>query len=132
MTPDEIRDLIEYRMSYKPMYGLDLGCDPGPFGEPEGGRYYLQANFLRPDIITGHEEIGYGGKIYLSEHMTKAEVVRKAFQAFRDLEEHECREWFRVDLGKGPRRVFGPHISIEALYDAAPYVDVRSPTKEKV
>lgn len=120
MTPEEIEDLIEFKIRYKPGYGLILKQDENE------GRYYMQVEFLRMDIITKEMEVGYGGKVYLSLHMTQAEVVRKAFGAFLAVEEHECREWFKVDLGEGPRRVFGPHISIEALYQAAPKVDVRT------
>ncbi len=90
--------------------------------DPEG-RVYLQVEADRIDIVTKEMGVGRGGKAYLSEHMTESELVRLAFGLFMAYEEHECREGFEY----AGRRVFGPHIHIAALYDAAQHVDYRPP-----
>lgn len=86
------------------------------------GRLYLQIRCWRKDVITGEMGWGTGGKAYLSEHATDSELVQTIFGLYKGYYEHEARETFQW---KG-RRIFGPHISSEALWDAAPHVDVRS------
>lgn len=88
---------------------------------PENGRFYLQIRHWRPDTNTGKLGWGYGGKAYLSEHMIDEEIVRTAFGLLRAYWEHEAREAF---LWHG-RRVFGPHISLDALWDAADHLEHR-------
>jgi hypothetical protein len=83
---------------------------------------YLQAKLYRVDIIDGEEGWGYGGKYLLSEHMTRGEVVKKCFVAARDFAEHEVREAFEY---RG-RRILGPHVDIEALWDVANKFETRS------
>lgn len=87
-----------------------------------GGRFYFQISCERPDAITGEMGTGYGGKAYLSPHMTDSELVQTAFGLFKGYWEHEAREMFKWR----ERRVFGPHISTEALWEVARRVDVRS------
>lgn len=90
--------------------------------DADGGRYYFQIQCWRKDVITGEMGFGYGGKAYLSPHATDSELVQTIFGLYKGYWEHEARETFQW---RG-RRVFGPHISTEALWDAAPRVDVRS------
>ncbi len=121
MTPEE-QAMVLARVTYKPGYWIEMKQDPGP-----EGRFYIQAVFTRTDIVTFKEGTGYGGKRYLSPHMTVSELVRLAFGAFLAVEEHECREWFKwAPHGEAPRRIFGPHIDVHALYDVARDIDVRS------
>lgn len=85
------------------------------------GRLYLQVGNHRIDTITGVRGWGYGGKAYLSQHMTDSEIVQTVFGLFRAYEEHECREAFLFD----GRRVYGPHMSVLALHSIAERTDAR-------
>src|SRR5687768_10396222 len=101
-----------------------IGQDVG-FYDLEGaanGRHYLQIRCWRKDVITGEMGWGHGGKAYLSEHATDNELVQTIFGLYKSYWEHEARETFKW---RG-RRVFGPHISTEALWTVANQVDVRS------
>jgi hypothetical protein len=87
-----------------------------------GGRRYFQIRCEREDVITGEWGTGYGGKAYLSEHASDSELVQTIFGLYKAYWEHEARETFHW---RG-RRVFGPHISTEALWEVARRVDIRS------
>lgn len=87
-----------------------------------GGRLYLQIKCWRRDAITCEMGFGYGGKGYLSPHMTDSEIIQIAFGLYKGYWEHEARETFVWR----ERRPFGPHISTEALWEVARRVDVRS------
>ena len=76
---------------------------------------YFQVVCERPDVITGKPGTGRGGRAYLNEAMTDDQMVRLAFGLFLAYEEHECREFFTY-RGK---RVFNPHITIDALAGVA-------------
>lgn len=102
--------------------GMDCLVDIGRDEENEPGRLYLQIACWRKDVITGEMGMGYGGKGYLSPHMTDSEIIQVAFGLYQAYWIHEARESFEW---RG-RRVFGPHISTEALWDVARRVDVRS------
>jgi hypothetical protein len=97
---------------------INIGHD----SENQPGRHFFQIQCEREDVITGEWGTGYGGKAYLSEHMTDSELVQVIFGLYKAYWEHEDRETFHW---KG-RRIFGPHISSEALWDIAKRVDVRS------
>jgi len=93
-----------------------------------GGRIYIQVMHYRPDVNDPESWAwGKGGKIYLSEHMTDSEIVRKIFQGYMAYEEHEAREWFKYN----DRAVFGPHIDVNALWLVAEHLDVRSEESEE-
>ncbi len=53
--------------------------------------------------------------------MTRGEIVRTALMAVLAVEEHEARERF---LWRG-RAVFGPHLSLEALWESAERLEKR-------
>lgn len=108
-----IRYDIRYREGCRVLVRRDEGIP---------GRVYVQVEADRPDAITGEMGVGRGGKIYLSPHMVNGEIVRKIFQALLSYEEHECREFFRY---RGAQ-VFGPHIDVEALVEAASKTEVRA------
>ena len=90
--------------------------------EIKDGRMYFQIRFLRPDIITGIEEWGYGGKAYLSPHMTRNELVQTVFGLYKSFWEHEARETFTY---RG-RCVFGLHMDVDEVWKVSRKVDVRS------
>jgi hypothetical protein len=113
---DDMQDIlneIEYREDYVPLLRQD----------PDGQRLFVQVRFLRQDIVTGKWDFGYSGKRYVSAHMAKSEFVALVFGTFLALEEHECRESFKY---RG-RRIFGPHIDVDALWEVARKIDVREP-----
>jgi hypothetical protein len=101
-----------------PVYRLLLGEDSSSIG----GRLYLQVECSRRDTFTGCLGVGRGGKAYLSPHMTNSELVQTAFSLFKAYEEHEAREGFTY---RG-RRIYGPHIDIDALTEISDRLDVRS------
>ena len=90
--------------------------------EIPNGRLYFQIECWREDAITGEMGYGYGGKAYLSPHASTSELVQTIFGLYKGYVEHEAREFFKY---KG-RRIFGPHMSVEALHEIANRVDVRS------
>lgn len=96
--------------------------DIGPPEVTSWGRLYLQIQFDDIDNITGLK--GYRAhcrKWYLSNHMTKQELVRTAWKAYEAAVIHEAQEKF---LYKG-RMIYGPHIDVEALWEVAPVVEHR-------
>ena len=101
---------------------LGYGCELTVKTDLQGGdRLYLQVRCWRPDTVTGAMAYGYGGKGYLSPFMVKSEVVALAFGLYKGYLEHEARESFKW---RG-RRVYGPHINVEALWEVARRVEHR-------
>jgi len=110
--------LLMGQVTYRPdSYRFIVAIDAA---DPEG-RVYVQLEHERPDAFTGEPGVGRGGKSYLSPHMTPSEVIRRALGLALAYEEHEVREFFQY-RGK---RVFGPHIDVEALVAVADKLDVR-------
>lgn len=93
--------------------------------EVVNGRFYFQIACDRLDAITGVMGRGYSGKAYLSEYASDSELIQIAFGLYKGYWEHEARETFKWR----ERRVFGPHISTEALWEIARRVDIRKPVK---
>ena len=90
----------------------------------ESGDYrpWLQVHFHAAD--NGNPEVSglaTGRKWFLSPWMTESEVVGTAFKAVLTAEEHETREKFKWR----ERSVFGPHIDIESLWEAADVLSYR-------
>jgi hypothetical protein len=83
-------------------------------GEHEGS-LWVQVGTLRPDTYTKKMETGKGGKAYVSPHATEDEVVKKIFGLCHAYVEHEMREGFKW---KG-RRIFNPHLDLNALWSVA-------------
>lgn len=107
---------LTQQVSYKQGWELHLieSCWPGT-------RRYLQWSFPAPNADTGVFETQWARKWYLSALMTKGEVVQTAFAAALAAEEHECREFFTF-AGK---RIFGPHLTLEALVSRADMIEGR-------
>jgi hypothetical protein len=91
------------------------------------GQLYLQAEYVEQDVYSGDPAVQKTRKWMLSEHMTKSEFVQTCFKAVMTSYEHRARESF---LFRG-RRVFGPHIDIEALWSNCETTEVRPPPPEK-
>jgi hypothetical protein len=100
---------------------LVLGWDPDT--EPtEDSRYYFQIRCWRKDAITGVYDFGYSGPSYVNPKSSDSQIVAQVFGLYKGYWEHETRETFQW---KG-RRIFGPHISLEALWEVARRVDIPS------
>lgn len=81
------------------------------------GKVYLQVHFHADG------EVQAGRKWFLSEHMTKSELVQTALKAVLAAEEHEAREKFLYRT----RAIFGPHFDVDALHEIAARTDERRP-----
>lgn len=103
-------------------FGMKCKIKIGRDNEIPNGRYYFQIACWRMDVITKKDGWGFGGKAYLSRHMTDSELFQIMFGLYKGYWEHEARENFTID-GVRP---FGPHISTEALISVSRKVDVRS------
>jgi hypothetical protein len=99
---------------------LGMECQVRVEEDPKG--CFVQIKCWRRDVITGEWDWGYGGKAYPSEHATLSELTQMIFGLYRAYWEHEVRETFEYQ----GLRVYGPHISVEALMTVARKVDVRS------
>jgi hypothetical protein len=123
----EAFDLRLFHIAESIKLGMDCSLIVGHDDENTPGREYLQVCCWREDTITGEMGMGYGGKAYLSEHMTDSEIIQVAFGLYKGYWEHEARETFILlnSAGEG-RRPFGPHIDTWVLWDVAKRVDVRS------
>lgn len=113
----ELVHLVQSNVTYKDGYRLLLEHDK----TDPAGRLYFQVECDRPDIYTKEMGVGRGGKAYLSKHMIESEMVRLAYGLFARYDEHETREWFQY---RG-RSVFGPHIAIDAMWEASAHLDFR-------
>jgi hypothetical protein len=102
-------------------FRCEVKRDPVYLDEAGKGRVYIQIVKWRRDVDTGEMGDGPGAKIYLSPHMTETEIVHAVFGAYKGWNEHESRETFEY---KG-KRVFGPHIDINAMIEVADRLDVR-------
>jgi hypothetical protein len=87
----------------------------------DSGRYFFQIGCVRKDVVTGEMGYGKGGKAYLSPFASDSELVQTVFGLYKGYWEHEARDTFEW---KG-RRVFGPHIDTQALWEIAERTDAR-------
>jgi hypothetical protein len=85
-------------------------------------RTYLQIRFNGIDSYTHQTETQFGRKWMLSPFMTKNEIVQTAFKAIMTAVEHETRENFLYRN----RRIFGPHLDVDALWEMSTHIDIRS------
>jgi hypothetical protein len=101
---------------------IDLGMDCSVRIGIDEPRVFVQIQCYRRDVITGEMGYGFGGKAWPSEYSTQNEIIQMIFGLYLRYWEHEARETFSW---RG-RRIFGPHIASEALWEIARRVDVRS------
>jgi hypothetical protein len=95
-------------------------------GFPENGSPYLQIQFEAINNDTGLTELQKCRKWLISKHMTSSEVVLTAWMAVQAAILHEAREHFTY---KG-KRIFGPHIDVDALASVADTTDARKEMKD--
>lgn len=109
VTLDELNEIVSH---------IEAEYQGTPFqiftGEHEG-RLWVQVGTERPDTYTSKVELGVGGKAYVSGHATDDEIVKKIFGLCMAYTEHETREGFKW---KG-RRIFNPHLDLNALWSVA-------------
>jgi hypothetical protein len=110
--------LIVSRIGLAENFSVRIGRD----SEVVMGRFYFQITCYRKDVITDEWGTGHGGKAYLSEHATDSELVGTVFALYKSYVEHEARETFTWQ----GRRVYGPHMDVDALWEVARRVDIRS------
>lgn len=113
MTLEQMEEAID-EVRYKD-WSIYINAD-------ENGSLFMQVAFFAPNEW-GVPELQQGRKWLLSKHMTKSEIVQTALKAVLTAEEHEARENF---MYRG-RKVFGPHVYIDALWDACDTVTYRDP-----
>src|SRR5579864_7229094 len=102
MTVTEMQNLFN-QLEYKG-FNFTVNC--------MGERPYLQLKWDSACVITGAFYKNTSRKWFLSEHMTKSELVQTAFKACLTAEEHEARENFKY---KG-EPIYGPHFNVDALH----------------
>lgn len=102
MTTTE-RQAIVNAITYKPYWKINLI-------EKTDDRPYIQIHYDPP---AGQD--WYGGKVYLSPHMCRQEIVGKCFGAIQAAESHEMREAFRY---KGAS-IYNPHLDPDELVKVA-------------
>ena len=85
-------------------------------------KWFIQAAATRPDTDNPLMwATGTGAKEYVSPHSTRDEIVKKCLKLALEFVEHEIREGFFYQ----DHRIFGPHISIEALIEASQHLSYR-------
>jgi hypothetical protein len=87
-----------------------------------GHHPYMQVSCLRPDSYTHIVARGFGAKMMLTDGQSDSQIIKACFGLFKAYEEHEAREGFTY----AGARVFGPHISVEALISVADAYDTRA------
>jgi hypothetical protein len=106
-----IEDFFD-RLEYKPNYDFELDWE-----DDRGWSICVLCH--RPDVMTGEMGVGRGGKAYLTPGITESQLARLLFGILMDYEEHEAREFFKVDGVS----IFGPHIALGALLEAGKHFD---------
>jgi hypothetical protein len=76
--------------------------------------WYLQVTYYEADVDTGDRALQKSRKWLIEPSATESDVIRTAYAAVTRSYAHVVSEHFTY---KG-RRVFGPHVAIEALLEA--------------
>lgn len=87
----------------------------------KNGFLFLQARYMDLDIDTATQTEQTTRKWYLSPYMTRSELVQTALKCVLTSMEHRTREHFKY-RGK---RIFGPHLDCDALWEISDKTDVR-------
>lgn len=101
LTYKDMEDAVA-QIEYKD-WNLKIGMD--------GERLYLQVQYYERCNKTSKVEVQSGRKWFLSQFMTKSELVQTAFKAVLTAEEHEVRERFRYR----DQQIYGPHYNVDVL-----------------
>ena len=103
---------FEHRPSYSP-------------GSSDGA--LLWAKYEDADVYTGKYEWQTTRKWYISSHATDSEILQTILKLCLTSAEHRVRESFLY----GGKRIFGPHIKIDAHMLACDNVDHREDNRSK-
>lgn len=90
---------------YYPGYKIEAKTD-------HADRLYLQASYMEDDIYTGKPELQMTRRWFISNEMTKSELVQTTFKCIMTSMEHRVREHFKYR----DQLVFGPHFNIDELW----------------
>lgn len=101
MTASEIKLFIKKYVKYKKGWKFHVGT--------KGDAMYLQIIFKAKCNVTGKAADQHCRKYMLSEFMTTTEIVRTAFTAVIQAEDHEAAETFKY---KG-QDIFNRHVSVD-------------------
>lgn len=85
----------------------------------DGKLYFQIANWCK-DTFTGEMGMQYGSKAYLDPDASDSELIQTVFGLYKGYWEHEARETFKWRK----RRVFGPHMDVNAIWEVARRVDL--------
>ena len=102
MTPFERLDALLRRVTYKPGWSLSLSRLRRPDWSPQPwDPLYLTISFTTTDVTTGLPvTISNMGDVYpeFISRLTDGEIVDTVLtSAIRNMEEHELREWLKLD-----------------------------------
>ncbi len=75
------------------------------------GRIFIQIQYTAKCTKSGKSQKWSGRKWYLSSHMTKDEVIKTCYGAFKAAVEHEMMEGFSI----GGVILFNPHVNYKEL-----------------
>ncbi len=80
----------------------------------------FRVTFFARDQVTGNVELQTGRPWLLWPEMSDSQIVLTAWAAIEMALIHEAREEFRYRR----RRVFGPHVSVDAMWQVANKLDL--------
>jgi len=89
-------------ITYKPDYVLSVS------ELSDGGGVLMQWSALVTHADDGHKIVATGRKWYVSPYAADSEILQTALMGALAMEEHECREFFKVD----GQKVFNPHFDV--------------------
>lgn len=78
-------------------------------------RYVMRLPMSIQWLFSVGGETQRGREWFISNRMTKSEIVSTAFKAALTAEEHECREAFRYK----DKKIYGPHFDVDVLAEIA-------------
>lgn len=113
MTPGELGQILS-EITYKP--GWVIHYEPCVKEVRPYVQLYVSSEGTIPETPHGTPaEPWRSGKVYLSPHMCRQEVVGAVFGLIRAAEEHEMREWFRYQGAS----IYNPHLDPDVLAKVA-------------
>lgn len=117
MNPKDVRDAIDTISCslFNTAFSIRVKEDELYVNQDGSGRMFLQAAYFSLCNKTGISKWWYGRKWYLSAYMTKDEVIKTAYVAYKTAVEHEIMETFKVNGVP----LFNPHTSHERLLEVS-------------
>lgn len=112
-TIEEVREIVS-RVEYEKAFRV-LEAPPAE-GRVPG--FFVQIEYMEPDVITREPAVQRGRKWYVSPFATESEIVQTMLTAALASAEHQVREHFKYAPRPGdkPRAIYGPHFHANVLY----------------